>query len=537
VVISQATTKWTATAYTFAEIAPGSVWVGIPLPDLVDVLPTIGADPGYVPHITLVYADFGEQTVDETALAQIVARIADCVQWEPALSGEIVGYGRFYGQEPDGDPIFAIPSIPRLDDVRARIVAALSGWDGVVSVNQVSGFVPHITLGYIPTGSAMPEIGIPETPVTATAVSVVYAGREATIAFGTADYWAGPVVVEASDAGHARVFEEVRFADVPEWIPGLPIPAIYQHPTYGEIDMTAAARDEIIANFNNKVYQSDVPIDVDHDIGSSGAAGYIREMRVNDDGSTDFRAEWTDIGTRMIEADRVKYVSPSYLPEWTDYSTDPLNPTVHTNVLIGHALCVRPFYKEAALRPLIAASEMAAENRRKGIGMATEKPGENEGAQIVAQQFGEKIADLERKFTDSEAARVAAETARTAAETRIASLESAAQERTFREQLAGLPTDKQDSVIKLLKHLPAEMYAETIALAMEPVGLRKALVGRGEIGSDGIKPAGDALTTLNAKAEALRESKPELTQAQAFTEVANANPDLKRKHYAEQAQA
>jgi hypothetical protein len=238
VVISQATTKWTATAYTFAEIAPGSVWVGIPLPDLVDVLPTIGADPGYVPHITLVYADFGEQTVDETALAQIVARIADCVQWEPALSGEIVGYGRFYGQEPDGDPIFAIPSIPRLDDVRARIVAALSGWDGVVSVNQVSGFVPHITLGYIPTGSAMPEIGIPETPVTASAVSVVYAGREATIAFGTADYWAGPVVVEASDAGHARVFEEVRFADVPEWIPGLPIPAIYQHPTYGEIDIS-----------------------------------------------------------------------------------------------------------------------------------------------------------------------------------------------------------------------------------------------------------------------------------------------------------
>jgi hypothetical protein len=288
VVVSQPTTKWTATAYTFAEIAPGSVWVGIPLPDLADVLPTIGADPGYVPHITLVYADFGEQTVDETALAQIVARIADCVQWEPALSGEIVGYGRFYGQEPDGDPIFAIPSIPRLEDVRSRIVNAFEGYDGVVTVNKVAGFVPHITLGYIPTGSAMPEIGIPETPVTASAVSVVYAGREATIAFGTADYWAGPVVVEASDAGPRASSRNCGSRTIPEWIrPAFPSPpSISIRPMAKSICPKRCAI-EIIANFNAGIYQTHVPIDVDHDIGSSGTAGYMREMRVNDDGSTD----------------------------------------------------------------------------------------------------------------------------------------------------------------------------------------------------------------------------------------------------------
>jgi hypothetical protein len=529
VVASQPTTKWTATAYTFAEIAPGSVWVGIPLPDLADVLPTIGADPGYVPHITLVYADFGEQTVDETALAQIVARIADCVQWEPALSGEIVGYGRFYGQEPDGDPIFAIPSIPRLEDVRSRIVNAFEGYDGVVTVNKVAGFVPHITLGYIPTGSAMPEIGIPETPVTASAVSVVYAGREATIAFGTADYWVGPVVVEASDAGRKRLFEEVRFADVPEWIPGLPKPAVYQHPTYGAIDMSEAARDEIIANFNTNVYQRDIPIDIDHDITTSGAAGYIREMRVNDDGSTDFRAEWTDIGKRMIEADRVKYVSPEYMREWTDYSTDPLHPTVHQNVLVGHALCSRPFYKEAALRPLIAASEEEALDLQKGIDMPDPKDAaKTEGAQITELKFGEMLADRDQKI-------VKLSERLDSVESENKALKDAALVRTFREQLAGC-SDVDDRV-KELQALPAEFHEGYIARAKAEAATRKALVGRPELGSDGIKPAGSAISELDSKAAELVKAKPGLSYAQAFTEVANANPDLKRKHYAEQAQA
>jgi hypothetical protein len=310
VVVSQPTTKWTATAYTFAEIAPGSVWVGIPLPDLADVLPTIGADPGYVPHITLVYADFGEQTVDETALAQIVARIADCVQWEPALSGEIVGYGRFYGQEPDGDPIFAIPSIPRLEDVRSRIVNAFEGYDGVVTVNKVAGFVPHITLGYIPTGSAMPEIGIPETPVTASAVSVVYAGREATIAFGTADYWAGPVVVEASEIG-PRIFEELRFAAIPEWSPCLPKACHLSAPhLWRSRYVRSGARSD-----HCELQRGHLP--------DACSGRYRPRSRVKRDGWIPARAagqrrringcpaEYTDIGKRLIEADRVKYVSPT----------------------------------------------------------------------------------------------------------------------------------------------------------------------------------------------------------------------------------
>jgi hypothetical protein len=185
---------------------------------------------------------------------------------------------------------------------------------------------------------------------------------------------------------------------------------------------------------------------------------------------------------------------------------------------------------------LIAASEMAGGIPQKGISHhATEKPGENEGAAIVAQQFGEKIADLERKFTDSEAARVAAETARTAAETRIASLESAAQERTFREQLAGC-SDVDDRV-KELQALPAEFHEGYIARAKAEAATRKALVSRPELGSDGIKPAGSAISELDSKAAELVKAKPGLSYAQAFTEVANANPDLKRKHYAEQAQA
>jgi len=520
------------TTKQFAEIAPGYLWIGVPLPSLSGVLPTVGDDPGYEPHITMVMADFGEQTIDETVMAQIVARLADIGQMHEPLTGSITGYGRFYGDGANGDPVFAIPTIPKLESLRSGLVNALNTWDGTVAVSEVNGWVPHITLGYIPTGSVLPEIGIPETVVTVDSIKCVYAGREALINLSTYaridDTANAAVVIAASDHGTPRLFSEIAFADVPEWWPCLPKPGVYEHPTYGEVDMSESVRDQIIENFNAHVYQTHIPVDTDHDIGSSGTGGYLRELRVNADGSTDVRVEATDVGKRLIESDRVKYVSPTILSSWTDYSTDPINPTKHEHVLIGLALTSRPFFKEAALRPLIAACETAT----KGTGMAetNQKPGEKEGADIVASKFGEQLAmaesranEFEKKFTESQE-----QVGKLADE--IKSLRDERQEEKFNEALKGC-TDVPGRIAEL-KALPVELHEGYIKRAQAERDARTKNLNFSERGTDAIGEA-SAKAKLNAKAAALMEANPKLTQPQAFSEACKADANLYREYRAE----
>ncbi|MDT5061517.1 MAG: hypothetical protein QOH63_1976 [Acidobacteriota bacterium] len=159
-------------------------------------------------------------------------------------------------------------------------------------------------------------------------------------------------IIDLCANGHGvRLFNELQeFATPPDWIPYLPKPGKYNSPRYGEINITEDRIQNFVKNFDDKVYQEKLPIDAEHETKLSGALGWITEMRVNTDGSVDAKAEWTDRGTTLIENDRFKYFSPEWFEEWTDPATE----EKHSDVAVGGALTTRPFFKEKALRPLVA---------------------------------------------------------------------------------------------------------------------------------------------------------------------------------------
>lgn len=160
-----------------------------------------------------------------------------------------------------------------------------------------------------------------------------------------------------------RLFHSLSFADAPSVIPYLPIPNTYTHPTFGKVEITKEGNRLFVENFNKGVYQERIPIDAEHETKISGAMGWITMMMQNTDGSVDARVEWTDRGLKMIESDRFKFFSPEWFSIWRDPVTD----KTHKNVAIGGALTTRPFFKEKALRPLIA-NEMGVISMATRIG-------------------------------------------------------------------------------------------------------------------------------------------------------------------------
>lgn len=168
-----------------------------------------------------------------------------------------------------------------------------------------------------------------------------------------------PSLYVAAETGSAwALFNELpqSFADAPETINVLPVPGVYDHKLYGKIVVTPERNARFVDNFKNQVYQKDIPItiDIEHDGKVSGAMGYFEELTLNDDGSVDATVRWNDTGRTMIEEDRFHYFSP----EWMDSWRNPATGDEFDDVLIGGALTVRPFFKESALRPLVA-SELA----------------------------------------------------------------------------------------------------------------------------------------------------------------------------------
>lgn len=148
-----------------------------------------------------------------------------------------------------------------------------------------------------------------------------------------------------------RLFNQVTvFAEPPDRIPLMPKPSTHKHANYGDIVITKARNKRFAKNINDHVYQEKIPIDLEHQLKLSGAAGYITSAEINTDGSVDGLVEWTDLGREAIENDRYAYVSP----EWYDSWTHPMSEETFADVVIGAALTTRPFFKEESLRPLVA---------------------------------------------------------------------------------------------------------------------------------------------------------------------------------------
>jgi hypothetical protein len=272
------------------------------------------------------------------------------------------------------------------------------------------------------------------------------------------DLWLGPVqtmpatatppmqVYAAADhdAGAWRLFVEQAFAEVPEWINVLPKPGVYSHPSYGKIAITADRNARFVTNFASRVYQENLPItlDLEHNSKLSGSVGYFKELKVADDGSVEARVEWTDRGRELIEGDAFKYFSPEWLEVWRD----PLTGQAYEDVLIGGAACVRPFFKESALRPLVA-SEGGLEAPDgawpadvivvRRLGVVKDLSAASEGVTVTERESVQLTEDEIREFRELKAKDAEREAERKQMAEQIARLEDERQTSRFTELVRG----------------------------------------------------------------------------------------------------
>lgn len=118
--------------------------------------------------------------------------------------------------------------------------------------------------------------------------------------------------------------------------------------------------DKIISNFEAKVRDQQVPVDIDH-IHEAGAVGWVDKLkRVG--GSLLCSVNWTDKGKKLVGDDAFKYLSAHFGP-WTD----PKSGKTFDNVLFSAALTNFPFVKGMApvalseFQTFVAAARKAAE--------------------------------------------------------------------------------------------------------------------------------------------------------------------------------
>jgi 2'-5' RNA ligase len=117
----------------------------VDLPDVPDVM-----------HITLLYLGPAAD-IDDLVQSRIDDVVREVAADMPPLDLKIAGFGTFT-QGPRGIPVYAVPSGPGLSRLQAELEEEISD---VADLPSEHGWVPHITLGYVPDGE------VPDLPALA----------------------------------------------------------------------------------------------------------------------------------------------------------------------------------------------------------------------------------------------------------------------------------------------------------------------------------------------------------------------------------
>lgn len=299
-------------------------------------------------HITLHYCPNARQYGD-SQMALALGQISDFARGAESLQGKIGGIGRFNASESSEgrDVIYGGVDVPGLAELREEIRLCLAMAD--IQPSNSHGYTPHVTLEYIESGAPFPVQGLPDIPLTIDDITVSIGDNQAAFPLGQEMTYKAEFYTTCSVNGTTRLFNALSFATPPTWINYLPIPNVYQHPIYGDVEITRERNERFADQFNSGIYQTRIPIDAEHETKLSGAVGWITTMRTNDDGSVDAQVEWTPRGQALIENDSFHYFSP----EWYDQWQDPATGQTYQDIAVGGAITTRPFFKDKALRPLI----------------------------------------------------------------------------------------------------------------------------------------------------------------------------------------
>lgn len=140
----------------------------------------------------------------------------------------------------------------------------------------------------------------------------------------------------------------------------------FKHPTYGDFAITPKILNDLVANFDRRVYGQDIFLDVAHKP-DEGAAAKVLKLAVE---GNKLRAlvEWTPFGIASVRDKGYRYLSIDYIENWRDNEAG----TTHGPVMFGAGLVTRPFVKNldpiqlaeaepgAASVPLVVAPEFQA---------------------------------------------------------------------------------------------------------------------------------------------------------------------------------
>lgn len=125
----------------------------------------------------------------------------------------------------------------------------------------------------------------------------------------------------------------------------------FNHPKYGEFEITPTVLSEMKSNFDNKIRGVDIAFDYFHN-SDQEASGWPNELFLTEDGSELWaRVDWTPTAQKKLQEREIRYFSPDFAFEWQDPETG----ITYNNVLFGGGLTNRPFVKDMAA--IVAAEE------------------------------------------------------------------------------------------------------------------------------------------------------------------------------------
>lgn len=122
--------------------------------DIAQRLALPGGEPISELHLTLCYlGDMEEIAENAERLKQFVAEFAATHYLQPARIG---GIGRFNRISDEGtQAVYATVDSPNLPQFRQELVSGAE-WSADVEPSRAYGFVPHVTMAYVPTDAPMP---------------------------------------------------------------------------------------------------------------------------------------------------------------------------------------------------------------------------------------------------------------------------------------------------------------------------------------------------------------------------------------------
>jgi phage I-like protein len=217
-------------------------------------------------------------------------------------------------------------------------------------------------------------------------------------------------------------------ANMTSWLQAFPY-GKYDHPVYGEIDMSPDKAARMQKNFDDNVRGTDLDIDYDHKAHDSVAAGWIRKAEARSNGLW-IMVEWTKKAWDHIKAKEYKYFSPEFHDEWKHPKTG----QVFKDILFGGGITNRPFLKD--ILPI----------NMSELGMPSERPQEGKGMDPKELR---KLLGLPEDATD--------EVVNTALAERLAAKEEPKEEKKEEKTPAELEAEKRAEAIAASEGLPKEV--------------------------------------------------------------------------------